>query len=479
MDEQELMKLLAKAMQPHLAKASGTPDFNVDIYGNTGLFGVCGANDTLINAMVGPLGVERILRWMPSIDDSPIYDALVSIGTTTHDQTSGCADCGKPILKECTQSYCWGRVCQQTNEAQADTLGMRLNQGVPRLALFGDVKDAGGNVLVARGSQITDRFTLDLAAAAYNLRLDMAQLNITGNPANNAGGRLQPSGLQLIVNTGKVDVLTGIACNALDSVLLNFGNNTVGAAGAPSIVAYITALVHSIQYRLQGAGFSQDGSDIFIVMHPTLWECVSRAWACEYAVVCQSDFTNGPNGVMMQSSLDEIARRYERYVSTMRLPIDGKDYPIVLDTQIPYTTNTGARRCSDIYVLTTAVDGQTVLWGEYQDFGATFGKVAAWFRATFGGTLIGTSDGGRFMWAPTTSGGFCFDARVLAKWRLVALMPWLLGRVQNVCCSPLGVFPDVSGSGGIYEVDGGVYSKPGQSLYGDCAAETQDHYSYR
>ena len=467
MDQNEMIAALAKALSPHMQKASGTPDFTVDIYGNTGLFGVCGANDTLINAMVGPLGFERILKWLPSIDDSPIYDALVSIDTTTNAQASGCADCGKPILKECTQSYCWGRVCQQTNEAQADTLGMRLNRGVPRLAMFGDIKDAGGNVIVPRGSQITDRFTLDLAAAAYNLRLDMAQLNITGNPANNVGGRQQPSGLQLIINTGKVDVLTGVSCNAMDSVLLNYGFASVGAVGAPSIVAYITALVHSIQYRLQGAGFSQDGADIFIVMHPTLWECVSRAWACEYAVVCNSDFEHG-TGVMMNGSLDEVARRYERYVSTMRLPIDGREYPVILDTQIPVSTNTGARRCSDIYVITTAVDGQTVFWGEYQDFANPFGKVAAWFKATFGASNIGTSDGGRFMWAPTTSGGFCFDARVLAKWRLVALMPWTSGRVMNVCCTPLGVFPDVTGSGGIYEVDGGVYSKPGQSLYGDC-----------
>jgi hypothetical protein len=466
---EELMAVLAKGLAPYLAKASGTPDFAVDVYGNTGLFGVCGANDTLINAMVGPLGVERILRWMPSIDDNPIYDALVSIDSTTNAQSSGCADCGKPVLKECTQSYCFGRVCQQTNEAQADSLGLRMNKGVPRLALFGDIKDAGGNIIIARGTQITDRFTLDLAAAAYNLRLDMAQLNITGNPAGNAGGRLQPTGLQLIVNTGKVDALTGVACNAMDSVLLNYANNTVGAVGAPSIVAYITALVHSIQYRLQGAGFSQDGSDIFIVMHPTLWECVSRAWACEYAVVCQT-------GGQPISSMDEITRRYERYVSTMRLPIDGRDYPVVLDTQIPVTTNTGARRCSDIYVLTTSVDGQQILWGEFQDFNNTFGNVAAWFKATFGATLIGTSDGGRFMWAPTVSGGFCFDARVLAKWRLVALMPWTSGRVQNVCCVPLGTFPDVTGSGGIYEKDGGVYAKPGMTLYGDCAGESQGRY---
>ncbi len=460
MNENELMAALAKAMQPHLAKASGTPDFAVDIYGNTGLFGVCGASDTLINAMVGPLGVERILRWMPSIDDNPIYDSLVSISTTTTAQETGCADCGKPILRECAQTYCWGRICQQTNEVQADTLGMRMNQGVPRLALFGDVKDAGGNVLVARGSQITDRFTLDLAAAAYNLRLDMATLNISGNPASNAGGRLQPSGLQLIINTGKVDVLTNTACNAMDSVLLDYLSNTVGAVGAPSIVAYVTALVHSIQYRLQGAGFSEDGAEIYIVMHPTAWECVARAWACEYALTCNT-------GGTQTSSMDEITRRYVQYVKERRLPIDGRDYAVVLDTQIPVTPN-GAGRCSDIYVLTTSVDGQQVLWGEYQNFAETFGKVAAWFRATFGATNIGVSDGGRFMWAPTVSGGFCFDARVLAKWRLVALMPWTSGRVQNVCCSPLGVFPDVTGSGGLYEVDGGVYIKPGLTLYGDC-----------
>jgi hypothetical protein len=473
MEQNELMAALAKGLSPFMQKAHGHPDYPVDIYGNTGLFGVCGAESTLINAMVGPLGVERILTWQPSIYDNPIYEALVSITTTKNSQWSGCSSCGKPVYKECAQTYCWGRVCQMTNEQQADQLGMVMNRGVPRLALFGDIKDAGGNVLVARGTQITDQFTLDLAAAAYNLRLDMASMNIIGDPANNVGGRWEPTGLQLIVNTGKVNVLTGTSCPAMDSVLLDFGNDTVGAAGARSIVAYITALVHSINYRLQGAGFSQDGSNVFIVMHPTLWECVSRAWACEYALVCQNDWEHGPGGVVNMSSLDEIARRYERYISTMSLPIDGKDYPVVLDTQIPYTTNTGTRRCSDIYVLTTAVDGQTVLWGEYQDFANTFGKSAAWFKATFGASIIGVSDGGRFMWSQTSDGGFCFDARVLAKWRLVALMPWTSGRVQNVCCSPLGVFPDVTGSGGLYEKDGGDSRKPGTNLYGDCETDTQ------
>jgi hypothetical protein len=82
--------------------------------------------------------------------------------------------------------------------------------------------------------------------------------------------------------------------------------------------------------------------------------------------------------------------------------------------------------------------------------------------------LLSTTDGGRFAIGGTTHGVFCFDARILVKPRLICIMPWLQGRIQNVCHVPLGTYPDVTGSGGVYEREGGTATKPYLGLYGDC-----------
>jgi hypothetical protein len=50
-------------------------------------------------------------------------------------------------------------------------------------------------------------------------------------------------------------------------------------------------------------------------------------------------------------------------------------------------------------------------------------------------------------------------------------MPQLSGRITNVCCIPAfgpEQYPDASGSGGVYEVDGGVTTSPEEYLYGEC-----------
>jgi hypothetical protein len=56
----------------------------------------------------------------------------------------------------------------------------------------------------------------------------------------------------------------------------------------------------------------------------------------------------------------------------------------------------------------------------------------------------------------------------MTKPRVRMLMPQLAGRLTNVCCVPIGTYPDVTGSGGIYEVGGGATTTPPNYLYGDC-----------
>ncbi len=445
-------------------RATGTPTGTSPLYGAGGLFGICGVDPVLVNACVSPIGIESWLTWVASDIESPIYDALTQIESSGYAQSGMCTDCGRPSFRECAQTACFGRVCQMTNEHALDQLGMRMNPGVPRMALFGNITDAAGNVLIPQGQPIQDAFTLEVMGAAYNLRHLVAQYLWTGNPANNLGGHWEFPGFQIIVNTGKVDALTGIACNGLDSYLFPY-NAIIGAAGAGSIVDFFTSAYRTLRFRMEGGGFDARSADMRIWMHPRHWDCVADAYACLYGLVCNN------MGAATRNDAMALAEFRDRMRAEMAVPIDGDWVPVGLDTQIPLTTvsvgnETGFR--GDIYFLTKSIDDRTILWGEYQNLASTASATLAWFRRMFGSSPIAVTDGGRYFVAPTVEGGLCVDARVFVKPRLLCRMPQFQGRITGVTCVPLGQYADVTGSGGIYERGGGPSSKPYMYLYGDC-----------
>lgn len=448
---------------PGVAKADGTP-ITTYMYSEGGLFGTAKQDPVLINAMVSPFGVAAALDWIGVDHENPIYQSITRISTSSTAQSTVCGDCGVPTILRCAQTSCFGRLCQSSEEVQYDELGLRANVNVPRLALFGNITDPMGNIIIGMGQPITDMFALSVAGAGYNIRRVEGGLMWTGNPVNNAGGYEEFSGFNLIINTGKIDALTGIACDALDSTLINYSSNVVGAAGSPSIVAYVSAVVRQIWYRIRTGGFDKNTADIMIVMHPNTADCVFDAWACEYGISCQVGATPRNDALVVAALRDDLKNR-------MVLKVDGVEIPVVLDNSINQAVaylGDDTNMCADIYVITKSINGRRITWGEYQDFNRTGGATESFFRRTWGATGVAATDGGRFAIAPGASGGFCLDAKVLTKPRIIALMPQLLGRVQNVCCNPLKPFPAVSGSGGLYEVDGGVTTVPPNYLYGDC-----------
>lgn len=449
----------------HAIRASGTADVG-SLYDEGGLFGTCKQDPTVINAMVGPIGYEGRLLWRGSKFTTPIYQSLTYIGTTTTAQSSGCADCGKPVERRCAQSACFGRICQQTNEIIVDDIGLFANQNVPRLTLFGNITTPAGDTVIGMGEPITDVFFLNLAEVGYNLALDNATILWGGNPTNNVGGRREYRGFDLLINTGKIDAETGLACDALDSYLLDFGGNVVGGLNAPSILAYMSAAWRRIKFRAARAGFNVASLATDVVMHPNQWECISMALACEYGLVCSSNVSASTD-----QDAREVADHHRRIRSSMTIELDGDSLPVVLDSQIAQAAASDGNQAAwmaDVYFITRQVNGRVITWGEYQDLNAA-APMINWFRRTFGASHVTITDGGRFAVAPTTSGGFCADVRVLTLPRIIMLMPQLSARVQNVVCRPFGgSTPDVTGSGGIYEIDGGVTFWPANYLYGDC-----------
>jgi hypothetical protein len=171
---------------------------------------------------------------------------------------------------------------------------------------------------------------------------------------------------------------------------------------------------------------------------------------------------------VLPASAEQAQARHEEYLTSRALPIAGRMYPVVLDSQIPQTTGQANGACSDIYFITTRISGETVTWGQYQNFNTTYGSVRQEMVSVFGSDDIGITDNGRFAIVRDNSRG-CFDVQILTKPRIIATMPWLSGRIQNVCCDVLQQpFPDPSGSDGVYELDGGRSTTPIPVLYGNC-----------
>lgn len=446
-------------------RAAGAADVG-SIYDEGGLFGTCKQDPTVINAMIGPIGYEGKLLWRGTNVTTPIYQSLTYIGTTTTAQASGCADCGKPLERRCAQTACFGRICQMTNEIIVDDIGLKANQNVPRVSLFGNITTPAGETVIGMGQPITDVFFLNLAEAGYNLALDNATLLWGGNPAANAGGRREYKGFDLLINTGHIDAETGIGCDALDSYLLNYGGAVVGGLNSPSILRAMEAAWRRIKFRASRAGFDVASLITDVVMHPNQWECVAEAIACEYGLRCQQTVA-----ATTDQDAREVADHHRRIKGTMTIELDGDTLPVTLDSQIVQTAASSGNLAAwmgDVYFITRQVNGKVITWGEFQDLNAA-APMLNWFRRNFGASHVAVTDGGRFAIAPTTAGGFCADVRILTLPRIIMLMPQLCARVLNVVCRPYGgATPDPTGSGGVYELDGGVNFWTANYLYGDC-----------
>lgn len=465
----EVLRALAQALGPFLSgqKATGNP-IGSYLYEAGGLFGRCDGSSTLINALVGPIGYEKMLTWIGTDTEREFVDAWSDIEIGTGEQSKACGDCITAYMRACAQFYCFGRFCRQSQELQFDRLGLRANSSVPIKNLFGAITDPAGNVLVPMGSQISDDFYIQTALVAYALRLKNAQLLWNGNPANNAGSYQEYNGFQLIVNTGKFDAYTQQYCTALDSFLMNMNYNAFTTDGALAVRTWFHRMVNQFMIRANRAGLDWDSAVMDIVMTPNLWDCVARVYACAGLDLCS--VSGARNQVM--ANADQAQNRYEQYLSNMQLPIDGRMYPVVLDSQIPETAGQANGICSDIYFITREISGRTITYGNFQDFNKTYGRTRNEMVSMFGSDDIAITDAGRYAIVRQNERG-CFDVQAYLKPRIVAEMPQLLGRIRNVCCSVTSEpFPDVTGSGRVYEKSGGRTITPVPTLYGSSGQGT-------
>lgn len=446
------------------AKATGVPNFQ-GAYRNTGLFGVCDTEAQLVTAFVGggPSIIDDI-TWNGTEMEWTKWEALVDITQIGNQPATDCEPCQRGELEVCELDTCFGQYCKSTPEVSLLKVGTKVPGAVER-QLVGNLPMMPESMRL-RGRTLSPAEIM-IVGLGYNLRREVQVQAWQGNAgATTPPGYEQMNGLARLVNTGLVDSFNGQACGALDSDMKPY-NACIGHPGAPNIVAYFAAIKRHIDFRWSRAGMDPDVLQRAIYMRRELWDCVAAAWPISYYAQA-AGVTIGAGRVFMYQ--DERQRTmYDRIIDTQMLPIDGEWFPVRFDSGIlgTYGGGDGNRFHSDIYFLTLRAGNSPVIYGEYQNFDATIRSLVthpAW-KGIFSSGIISIIDGGRFL-THVNNVYVCVDAHIWTRPRILVKMPWLQGRITDVCCDLLQPYPGPDYPG---FVPGGRRVTPAHTRHGPCA----------
>lgn len=469
-----LLNALVAQLQNELKQAGFRHDLSTPIspttnlmHGTGGIFGAAGISRDVFSTRIKPSGLNAVLPAIPSNDDRPVVAYLT--GFTDEDAGSEkSAVCDVPIaagdIKSCLQGSTFGRVERKTDVLEINKIGRRTNRGEfldLRLindpvseSSFGIPGIAPGDASAAiAGREVLARF-LTLGVA---FERKLGPMVYTGNPANDtSGGYAEFLGLELLVGTGKFDVITNQACAALDSYVrnMNYANVTDG-----TIVKRLTTMYRYLSDIARRTGLAP--VEWAFVMRRNLFDELADLWPCAYATYrCAPENTTVGrvlvDGMAQKQMADEIR-------NGLYLLIDGVKIPVIIDDFLPEKTNTSGPAqvvsgcfASDIYLLPLTVRGGIVsTYWEYFDFTNSNGTMQAVSDGQL--TPFYWTDGGRFLFTHRIT-GWCVEWWAKIEPRLRLLTPHLAGRLQNVLYCPLDHFREDDPDSG-YFFDGGAVSR--------------------
>lgn len=440
------------------------------MHGQGGIFGAAGIDRDVFATRVKPRGLMQILPARGTIYEQPLVGYLTGF---TDDENAAEKEgvCDTPLtagqMKSCLQGALFGRVERKTEQFEVNKALRLTNRGeFIDLRIVNDpLLESGLSVpsSIPQGAQgVLNRQVLALwmnLGIAFERKL--GPLVYTGTPANNtSGGYAEFHGLETLVGTGKIDVITGNACKALDSDIRNFGYKRVDQ-NASALVAILTSQVRNIEDIASRTGL--DPVVHTFVMRRNLFDEVADVWPCAYATYrCASGGVQDAN--ITRLVVDGMAQRQmaEEMRNGRYLLIDGRKIPVLIDDFVPEDSqiNNGNLQsgcfASDIYYLPLTVRGGIVsTFFEYYDFASMDGTM----RAIQDGHLTNEywTDGGRYLWTVQKT-GWCVEWWSKIEPRLRLLTPHLAARLQNVGYCPSLHFREDDPTSP-YFADGGVTSR--------------------
>lgn len=450
---------LAAAMMGQMAvttKALPTAPSAKYLRGPGGLFNSPGLDRQVFSAISLPNGgLAARLPVKTTAIANPLYGLITGIGDETGTEADGVCDDGKIVgfLSGCNISAPLGRIVRTSQVYDVDRFGLMNRGETPDLQLVGGVDR--GSALMPNAGNAASALRSDMESAAFligsTFHRKINAMTFVGNPTANTanGGYKEFRGLDILINTGYVDVETGTSCPALDSRVINF--NADLAANGNTTLRAVVDMMRVLERRA-----------VLNVLDPVRWAMAMRAeafyeltelWPCAYSTYRCNTGVFSASDVRMTESAALIEMR-DAMRNGSYLIVDGKQVEVIIDDSIAQTEFVAnVTYESDIYFVPfTVVNSIPVLYFETRDYSPTL----AYMNQGQAGSYF-VSDGGRFLWT-TEKYNYCRKMTAKIEPRLVLRTPHLAGRLNNVRYTPSVVLPSpIPGEDGY--VNGGVQSR--------------------
>jgi hypothetical protein len=468
-DTLEALKLLAQnqeTLTQLLAlregqKQVGTVHSAITLHGAGGIFSTCGLEREVITAHIEPHGIAEVLPLFPSIDTDPRYATLTGFTQAYGAQpTHACEPAPSGYMKGCNLTAKFGLIRFDTNTIEFDTVMRRFNRGdFLDLALLGGLwQDQDVTKGVVPGNldpnQVLNIITMaEMVGAGVQAQREITRQNWQGIVALG-----EYPGLDSQIATGQMDADTAVLCPALDSDVKDFAYDDVCGTGR-DIVEYMSMMAWYLAFNARRMKLAP--VQWVVVMRPELWYELSACWPCRYfSNRCQD--AAGTQIAIVNDDKNPNTRDGMR--KSLTIPINGMDYPVILDDGIfehDSTNNAnlnGGEFASSIYfVPLTITGGFPVTYRQYLNYKHPIADANV---ATFAGMRRPDfwTDRGVFSWAYDGE-LWCYLLALKTEQRVVLRTPQLAGKIQHVRYTPLqhlrSPFPSSE-----YFMDGGVSVRP-------------------
>lgn len=412
----------------------------------------------VINAVQLPTpGLYSMLPEIPTDMETPVYGIITgqTAGTDTGARGDDCSPWG-------TSGYT--QLCRQveglaTQGITSPVINLnRIGHLVDRAdftdyRLIGDpfnyaASDNGLSGLPGFGTGGNDFLNSDIGKIVREMDVEMVRRFYpdlwTSNPSTAADAYHDSwyRGMQLKVNTGYQDVLTGAACPAVDSLIIPFATVATGGTNITSIASASSTMVDLAQdlyYTFERKAKEQglDPVQWIFAGAPELFRELTSVWPCSYMVNRCLTASAGTPATALQS--DMLQMREDMRKGSYLL-IEGREIPFVVDNSIPQTQGIGAAGAgtytSDLYLLPLTVRGGfPVLFKTYFNYNKR--GAAAEAIAKFGSALYGVSvsPNGKYLYASDKTFE-CFKIKATFRPGLILRTPFLAARITGISYKP-------------------------------------------
>lgn len=423
------------------------------VAGYGGLLNWPGQDPRVITTIQGPLGIADLLPVIPAVDALPLFSMLTQFTDDGGSEATDLATRSKITgdLKAFKHTAPFGRIMRSTDTISPDKFGRVTNRAEPMdLELMNQT--AGSSPWVpeaARRLDILSEYRAMWWKLGLSIRRKMEILTFRGAGTNvgTNNGYIEFYGLDTLVNTGKIDALTGNAVPAADSKIIAWNTLFDSSATIENESMDIVELMSRVQYYLmhKADGTEMNPMTIVIAMRRDLFIKLVNFWPYSY-------LTMGPAATTSKTvNLDagDMTAMRDMMRSRQFLRINGVDIPVVFSDGI-LETATGLGVKSDIYWLTLSAGGMRTLYYEYFDYSnAQVGEIIA----RLPNNEWEVTDGGKYLWTFDRT-YFVANFQALVEPRLVLRTAFLCARITGVNYrTALHLSDSIPGT--IYEQPGG------------------------